>query len=188
MSEITLDYRLTLDDLMDFGALNLKVANKRMMMLYGILIILNLVLAFFDRDIFFLFLSVGWIALAFIIPAVNKKKVKKVYSKSYLLSHDIHAEFFEDHIVIKMIPNENSKAEGETHYPLETIINITESDDNFFFFINPIEGIVIPKRAMSAEDRKKLFNLISNRFSDKFNRVNIRKAMREDKSNTDKRG
>lgn len=188
MSEITLDYRLTLDDLMDFGSLNLKVNNKRMMMLYAILIILNLVLAFFEKEILFLFLSAGWLALAFIIPAVNKRKVRKVYSKSYLLNHDIRAEFFEDHIETRMIPNEQSKAQAENHYPLETIINITESDDNFFFFINPIEGIVIPKRAMSAEDRKKLFYLISNMFSDKFNRINIKKAMREDKSNNNKRG
>ena len=188
MSEITLDYRLTLEDLLDFGSLNLKVANKRFTIFYCLLIITNLFLAVINRNITFAFLCVGWLILAVLIPVINKNKVKKVYSKSVFLKHDIHTEFYQDHIVTNLLPSEQSKAQAEHHYPLEAIINITESDDNFFFFVSPIEGIVIPKRAMSEEDRKKIFYLISNRFSGKFNRVNLGKAMREDKSNNNKRG
>ena len=188
MSEITLDFRLTLEDMMDFGSLNLKVANKKITLIYFFVIVVNLIFAISHKDILFLFVSFGWLILAVTIPMLNKRKAKKIYSKSYLLSHDMHVEFYQDHIVTKLLPNEQSKTEGEVHYPLEVIMNITESDDNFFFFINPVMAVVMPKRAMSEEDRKKLFYLISNRFSGKFNRVNLRKAMREDKANKNKRG
>lgn len=177
MSEITLDFRLTLEDMMDFGSLNLKVTNKRLIMIYCLLIITNLILGVVGKDPVFVFLCIGWLVLAVTIPMLNKRKAKKIYSKSYLLNHDMHIEFYQDHIVTRLLPNEQSKTEGEVHYPLEVIMNITESDDNFFFFINPIMAVVMPKRAMSEEDRRKLFNLISNRFSDKFNRVNIKKSM-----------
>lgn len=189
MSEITLRYRLTLEDLLNFNKIalsgnfrSMRIASMFLAVLTGGLFIAT------GMKLTGIGFAAAFLLSGLLYPAIVCRKTKKALGSSFFLSHDLQLEFYNDHLVEKMLPTQESALETENHIPFEKIIHITESDDLFLFLISPLEAIVAPKRAFSDEDRKKLFYLIQNLFSDKFDRINLDKIMKEDKSNKGKRG
>lgn len=188
MSEITLRYTLTLDDLVNFSEVAMK---KKTVSMRILCLVLTCVWAFF----FVAFKEYGIMAFAVVFlligafyPYVLKYTAKKSYAKSFMLKKETQLEFYNDHLVEKILPNSESGYESEMHIPFEKIINITETDGLFLFFITPIEAIGAPKSAFTEQDREKLFNLIENVFSTRFTQISSFKSYKNDKSNNGKRG
>lgn len=190
MSEITLKYKLTADDLVKFNfiALSRKIRFQRIACLAAALIFGIEFVVLFEDIVSAVLTAAVFLVAGLSYPAVLKAGIKKQHRSSKFTEHEIQLEFYNDHIVEKILPSERSGLCGENHFPFEKILNITESDELFMFFISPVEAIIAPKASMTPEDRRKLFCLINNVFSDRFTRIDLRKAMREDKSNNEKRG
>lgn len=190
MSEITLRYKLTLDDLVKFNMIAMDRRIKTMRIscfvfavafgLFYALVLENIVPA--------VAIAAVMLILGAVYPYLVKKEIKSRCKNSFFFEHETQLEFYNDHLTEKILPSQNSGLYAENHFPFEKIMNITESDELFLFFISPVEAIITPKTSMTPEDRKKLFHLIENVFPDRFTRLNLKRVMREDKSNNEKRG
>ncbi len=185
MSEITLKYSLTVDDLVHF---NDTVLQKKTVMIRAVCLVITFVWAFFfifEENYRALPVALIFLVLGVIYPYLLKSENRKVYKDYHLLGKEIQLEFYNDHIVEKVLPAHEGDYESELHVPFEAIVNITETDEIFLFFISPINAIGVPKEVFTKEDRIKLFHLIENVFSDRFTRTNLRRAMKNDKDKKD---
>lgn len=169
MSEISLKFRLTTEDVAEYTNV---IAGKGSKLLRFILCAITVYfiadnIISEDGSYVFAALLIIFVLLIILRPFIDGKINMKRMNKYYALKTDISVEFFEDHIVEKNIGGE-TKIEFENHFPLEAITNIVETDKQYAFFVSAMEAIIIPKRVMSEEDKQKIKNLIDNLFSDKY--------------------
>lgn len=189
MSEITLKYRLTLDDLVRFNmiAMDRRIKTIRISC-FVFAVAFGLFYALVEYIVSAVTIAAVMLIMGAIYPYLVKGDIKSRCKESLHFEHETQLEFYNDHLTEKILPSQNSGLYAENHFPFEKIMNITESDELFLFFISPVEAIITPKTSMTPEDRKKLFHLIENVFPDRFTRLNLKRVMREDKSNNEKRG
>ena len=189
MSEITLKYRLTLDDLVRFNmiAMDRRIKTIRISC-FVFAVAFGLFYALVEYIVSAATIAAVMLIMGAIYPYLVKGDIKSRCKNSLLFEHETQLEFYNDHLTEKILPSQQSGLCTENHFPFEKIMNITESDELFLFFISPVEAIITPKTSMTPEDRKKLFHLIENVFPDRFTRLNLKRVMREDKSNNEKRG
>lgn len=189
MSEITVRYKMTVDDLVNFNDVAFK---KKTLMMRVICLFCALMTGFISVMAENIKLAVTEAVIFLIIgiayPYILRYTTRKHYVNAFILDKENQLEFYNDHLVEKVLPSYEGAYESEIHVPFEKILNITETDEMFLFFLTPIEAIGVPKKFFTKEDRVKLFHLIDNVFSTRFTRTNLRKAMKNDKSNNGKRG
>lgn len=172
MGEINLRFRLEEEDYINFN----KVTMRKGSNLITIIFILNL--------FFLLYLNIKdnksvsvsivcAIIVVFVLlilrPFLVKSELKKAIRNHFLLRTETTVEFYQDHIVEKNEGGETN-IRFESHFPLEAIKKIIETNDLYLFFISPIEAIILPKRVMGEEDFIKMNNLITNLFSNRYQR------------------
>lgn len=172
MSEITLNFRLTTDDIVKYN----NITGKR---LYRIISIVFFAVAmFYIVDSIYTKTFSAVITAAFLVlflvfvtnPVWSKYLIRRTYKNNFMLRQNTAVLFYQDHIVEKS--DSGSKIVYEEHFPLEAIKSIIESKEHYLLFISPVQAIIIPKRAMNEEDKEKMKNLIVNIFSNRYKNIN----------------
>lgn len=176
MSEITLKYRMTLDDLVMF---NYSAASKKALLLRT----MSFSIAVIWAVLFFAFENYKAIPFAVIFlifgiayPFILRYEIKKKCKSNFSLDKEFQLEFYNDHIIERCLPTNEGDFNSELHVPFEKIRNITETDDLYLFFINQIEAVGIMKRTLTQEDSEKISNLIENVFSDRYTTIKTKKS------------
>lgn len=190
MSEITLRYKLTPDDLVKFNmiAVDRKIKTMRISCFVSAVAFGLCYALWVENIVSAVAIAAVMLILGAVYPYLVKMDIKSRCKESLHFEHETQLEFYNDHLTEKILPSQQSGLCAENHFPFEKIMNITESDELFLFFISPVEAIITPKTSMTTEDRKKLFHLIENVFPNRFTRLDLKRVMREDKSNNEKRG
>lgn len=171
MSEISLRFRLTTEDLMSYAKSASGGRSRTLNYIFCVAAVFFIVRNILSEDSSYVITALLLIFVLTVLfrPYFEMRMVRKHQKDHYALKTDISLEFFDDHIVEKSMGGETG-IEFENHFPLEAIMNILETNEHFAFFVSPIEAIIAPKRAMSEEDREKLKNLIENLFINKYQR------------------
>lgn len=171
MSEISLRFRLTTEDLTNYTKSVSGGRSRILNYIFCAVAVFFIVSNILSENTSYVITALLLIFVLTVLfrPSLEARMIRKRQKNYYALKTDISLEFFDDHIVEKNIGGE-TKIEFENHFPLEAITNIVETDEHFAFFVSPVEAIIAPKRAMSEEDREKLKNLIENLFINKYQR------------------
>ena len=107
-----------------------------------------------------------------VFPDIINSEYKNQTSKaSLLLKKPITVEFYEDHFVVRNNPDEISKSFSEKHYGFDTVVNVFEATDYFYFIFSTNNILIVPKRVLSDEQKDNIKNLIDNLFSDRYRKI-----------------
>lgn len=120
-------------------------------------------------DIFYILISLFLFAVALIIPEmVNRDFSNKCRTQSKLIRRPMIVDFYSDRFEVRSEPDEFMKGSSERHYGFDTVRNVLESSDYFYFIFKTNNILIIPKRAISQEQFGMIKNLIDNLFADKY--------------------
>lgn len=171
MSEITIKYRLTIDDFLK----NSNISSIRSFSFISIIFcgyaVYNIVrsISLGESPLLMVILLLFFLGSMFLRPVILKNNAKKAFSKNFAFKTDIVVDFFNDHIVEKNEGGE-TKIQFENHFPLEAIKKVEETQEHYIFFVTRSEILVIPKRALNEEQTEKISNLIQNVFLNRYQR------------------
>ena len=173
MSEMSLNFRLNIDDLIKFNKVALRRSNNiitvMFLVLFGYMIIANISSGYIPYTL----IGVIILGALFILfrPLITKKTVEKTFKNYFAFKTNIVIDFYNDHIVERNEGGETGIS-FEEHFPLEAIRSISETKEHYMFLISPVEALIIPKRSMSEEDTVKMNNLIQNVFIGRYEKRN----------------
>ncbi len=167
----SLTYLLTKEDFSSYEK-KLKIATylNRLKSMLLPLILITAIGLFFDMGYIFsaVFFFLGMIFFPDIVNSDYKNKTSKA---SLLLKKPITVEFYEDHFVVRCVEDEISKSFSEKHYGFDTVVNVFEAADYFYFIFSTNNILIIPKRVLSDEEKDSIKNLIDNLFSKIFRAI-----------------
>lgn len=170
MKHISLDFTPTAEDSISYAKkaepalFSLRI--KRMMLPFVIMMIAGLIF-----DLYLSILSFSFFLIASLAPAMINREYIKKQNKSEFILRPVTVDFYEDHIVYIYNPNEKFKGRGEKHFGMKAIGGVVESEDYIWFLTKAGSIINIPKRILQQEQYDMLRNLISNLFSDRYQKI-----------------
>lgn len=121
--------------------------------------------------IYYAFLS--FILIPKIADIITVFSQVKKSNESHLAQRPITVDFYGDHIVYSFGSTERFKGSFEKHYAFKNVTGVIESINSIAFSFGEKESVVIPKRALSDENRQMIDNLIENLFKNKLVKVDI---------------
>ena len=92
----------------------------------------------------------------------------KSYYTSLLTNREITVDFYDDHMVYMLSPDNNYKGKNERHFGFDKVVNVFEFPNTFIFVFKDEGGVNIPKRALNEEQTAMIYNLIENMFKNKY--------------------
>lgn len=167
MKYFSISYRLTAEDYNEYDRLYnrdyIKLRFKRLIPLYIVPVI---ICAFIELQTAII---VGVMALfSFILPFLGNREFSKLRGESSLFKRESTVEFYENHIVTRLLPDENFKSEIEKHYGFDKVNRVLESEGSFYFAFKDNSLLVIPKKYIGQEEYTMIKNLIENLFRNKY--------------------
>ena len=93
--------------------------------------------------------------------------MKSIFT-SKLTTRQVNIDFYADHLVYILSPDNNYKGKNERHFGFDRVVNVFEFPNAFIFAFKDEGGVNIPKRALNEEQTDMIYNLIDNMFKDKF--------------------
>lgn len=167
MKYFSVSYRLTAEDYNEYDRLYnrdyIKLRFKRLIPLYIVPII---ICAFIELQTAII---VGVMALfSFILPFLGNREFSKLRAESSLFKRESTVEFYDNHIVTRLLPDVNFRSETEKHYGFDKINRILESETSFYFAFKDNSLLVIPKKYIGQEEYTMIKNLIENIFRNKY--------------------
>ncbi len=167
MKYFSLSYRLSAEDYREYDKIYnrdvLKLRMKRLALPIICVIIFN---AFIN--IKSLPLTIALISSPIIVSFLISNNFLKCRNNSLIFKRELTVDFYDNHIVTRLLPGENFKSSSEKHYGFEKIVRILESDTNFYFFFRDNSLLIVPKRYVEAEQYEMIKNLIENLFRNKY--------------------
>ena len=132
MKYFSLSYRLSGEDYKEYDRLYnrdyLRLRFKRLIPLYIVPII---ICAFLELQTAII---VGIMAVfSFILPFLGNRGFSKLRAESSLFKREQTVEFYDNHIVIRLLPDGNFRSETEKHYGFDKVNRILESETTFYF-------------------------------------------------------
>ncbi len=167
MKYFTLSYRLTAEDYNEYDKIYnrdyIKLRLKRLIPLYIVPVV---ICAFMD---FKTAIIVGVMALfSLIIPILGNNVFSRLRRESSLFKRESTVDFYDNHIVTRLLPDSSFKSYTEKHYGFDKINRILESESYLYFAFKDNSLLVIPKRFVSQEQYTMIKNLIENLFKSKY--------------------
>ncbi len=167
MKYFSISYRLTAEDYNEYDRLYnrdyIKLRFKRLIPLYIVPVI---ICAFIELQTAII---VGVMALfSFILPFLGNREFSKLRGESSLFKRESTVEFYDNHIVTRLLPDENFKSETEKHYGFDKVNRVLESEGSFYFAFKDNSLLVIPKKYIGQEEYTMIKNLIENLFRNKY--------------------
>ncbi len=167
MKYFSLSYRPDVEDYREYDKIyNRDILKLRMKRLALPVIFMMIFAAFVDIKSLPLFIVL--IFSPIIISLLISNNFSKCRNNSIIFKRDMTVDFYDNHIVTRLLPDENFKSETEKHYGFDKIIRILESETNFYFFFRDNSLLIVPKRYVETEQYEMIKNLIENLFKGKF--------------------
>ncbi len=172
MCEMSLKFRLTMNDFISFSSIAGKRAKKTdVFMIFALVVFWAAEMYFYGEVSVTITAMLLFVVILFLTkPLWIKRSVKRQYKNHFSLKGDTVIEFYDDHIVGKSGGGE-TKIEYEDHFPFEAFISVLETNEHYLFFTSPAEALLVPKRAMNSEEAQKTDNLIKNIFADRYRKL-----------------
>lgn len=173
MPEISTNFKLTREEATETMLSITKDGRKKKFISICFISVLGmLVTCVLSGEIYSIFFF-GLIALSYPLLSYMFIKINtgKSYDETTINKRSVKIDFFRDHIEKIICSDEERKSSEEIHYPFESIKIILESENIFIFYISPNDVIQLPKRALGAEEKEKMNNLIKNLFNRKYKKV-----------------
>ena len=175
MKHFSLEYYLTPEDLKSYKKLLIKsvlLAKLKPMILPILIAVAFSVYTAVDSG----FQSLPTFLLLFAISltaylTVSTGQTKEMEEKSYLLKKKLYVDFYADHFVVNTHPDEFSKSYSEKHYGFDKVFSAVEAEGYFYFTFTTNNILIIPKRALTAEQYGMIMNLIENLFANKYRKI-----------------
>ena len=167
MKYFSLSYRLSCDDYKEYDKLyNRDYVRLRFKRLIPLYIVPVIICSFFDLQTAII---VGIMAVfSFILPFLGNREFSKLRAESSLFKREQTVEFYDNHIVTRLIPDGKFRSETEKHYGFDKVNRILESETNFYFTFTDNALLVIPKKYTSQDEYTMIKNLIENLFRNKY--------------------
>ncbi len=167
MKYFSISYTLTAEDYNEYDRLYnrdyIKLRFKRLIPLYIVPVI---ICAFIELQTAII---VGVMALfSFILPFLGNREFSKLRGESSLFKRESTVEFYDNHIVTRLMPDGNFRSETEKHYGFDKINRIFESESSFYFTFKDNSLLVIPKKYIGQDEYTMIKNLIENLFRNKY--------------------
>ncbi len=167
MKYFSISYRLSTEDYREYDKIyNRDVLKLRMKRMALPIIFMIICIAFVDVKSLPLFLVL--ISSPIIVSFLISNNFSKCRNNSLIFKREMTVDFYDNHIVTRLLPGESFKSSGEKHYGFDKIIRILESDTNFYFFFRDNSLLIVPKRYVDTEQYEMIKNLIDNLFRDKY--------------------
>ncbi len=167
MKYFSLSYRPNVEDYREYDKIYNRDLLKLRMKRFALPIIFMIIFTAF-LDIKSLPLFIVLIFSPIIISLLISNNFSKGRKNSLIFKREMTVDFYDNHIVTRLLPDENFKSEIEKHYGFDKIIRILESDTNLYFFFRDNSLLIVPKRYVGAEQYEMIKNLIENLFKNKF--------------------
>ncbi len=148
--------------------------NKNKMLTKLLFICAFICIGFFMEQyelIFYAFMS--FIMIPKIADIITVFSQIKKSNESKLAQRPITVDFYGDHIVYSFGSTERFRGCFEKHYAFRNVTGVIDSINSIAFSFGERESVVIPKRALSDENRQMIDNLIENLFKNKLVKVDI---------------
>ena len=142
---------------------SMRLRLRRLLPLYAIPIVLC---SFFDLQSAFIIAIMA--VVSFVLPFMGNKGFIKLREDSMIFKRETTVEFYDNHIVTKLLPDFQHKSQTEKHYGFDKINRVLESETNFYFAFSDNSLLIIPKRFISEEEFIMIKNLIENLFRNKY--------------------
>lgn len=166
MKYFTLSYSLAKDDYKEYDSIYLKDLMKINLKRLPIYLIPVVICTFIAIDVAFFFLIIS--ALSIMLPLVINMQYSKERNASFIFKRDMTVDFYADHIVTRLLPDESFNSTTETHYGFDKVSKILESDSFFYFIFFDNTVLLIPKRVLGEKEYEMIKNLIDNLFRNKY--------------------
>ncbi len=166
MKYFSLSYNLSASDYNEYDKIyNMDLVKSYLRRMIPITIIF-LVAAFIDwkTSLFYLL----FVLSSFVSTPLINKEFSKVRAESIHLKKTMTVEFYDNHIVTRLLPDGSFKSHTEKHYGFDKINRILESDGSFYFIFKDNSLLVIPKKYINEEQYTMIKNLIENLFISKY--------------------
>lgn len=167
MKYFSISYRLTPEDYNEYDRLyNRNYMKLRFKRLIPLFIVPVIICAFLDVQTAII---VGVMAVfSFILPFLGNREFSKLRAESSVFKRETTVEFYDNHIVTRLLPDGNFRSETEKHYGFQKINRILESHSSFYFVFKDNTLLVIPKKYIGQEEYTMIKNLIENLFRNKY--------------------
>lgn len=167
MKYFSISYRLTPEDYNEYDRLyNRNYIKLRFKRLIPLFIVPVIICAFLDVQTAII---VGVMAVfSFILPFLGNREFSKLRAESSVFKRETTVEFYDNHIVTRLLPDGNFRSETEKHYGFQKINRILESHSSFYFVFKDNTLLVIPKKYIGQEEYTMIKNLIENLFRNKY--------------------
>lgn len=167
MKYFIISYRLSAEDYSEYDKLYnkdyIRLRFKRLIPLYIVPVI---ICAFLDVQTAII---VGGMALfSFFLPFLGNSEFSRLRAESSIFKRESTVEFYDDHIVTRLLPDGNFRSETEKHYGFDKIHRILESNNSFYFTFKDNSLLVIPKKYIGQDEYTMIRNLIENLFRNKY--------------------
>lgn len=167
MKYFTLSYNLTAEDYTEYDKIynrdSVKLRLRRMLPLY----VVPIIICFF-LDVQTAIIIATMAVISFILPYIGNKEFSKCRADSSIFRRATTVEFYDNHIVTRLLPYGNFKSETEKHYGFDKIQRILESETTVYFAFSDNTLLLIPKKYINEEQYTMIKNLIENLFRNKY--------------------
>lgn len=167
MKYFTLSYRLNEADYREYDKIYnrdyIRLRMKRLLPVYLIPVVIS---AFLDVQTAIIIAVMA--LFSFILPFLGNKEFSALRAESAVFKRETTVEFYDNHIVTRLLPDGNFRSETEKHYGFDKVNRILESETTFYFAFKDNSLLVIPKRYISQDEYTMIKNLIENLFRNKY--------------------
>ncbi len=167
MKYFTLSYNLTAEDYSEYDKIynrdSVRLRLRRMLPLYAVPVIIC-----FFLDLQTAVIIATMAVISFVLPYIGNKEFSKCRADSSIFKRATTVDFYDNHIVTRLLPDSNFKSETEKHYGFDKINRILESETTFYFAFSDNSLLVIPKKYINEEQYTMIKNLIENLFRNKY--------------------
>lgn len=168
MKYFSLSYKLSAADYDEYDKIYNRDATKlrlrRLLPVYAIILIVGSFSDLLTTLLFLIFMTLT----SSLIPILINKEFSKARADSTTFKKAMTVEFYDNHIITRLLPDENLRSETEKHYGFDKINRILESETAFYFAFSDNSLLVIPKKYVGQEEHTMIKNLIENLFRNKY--------------------
>ena len=167
MKYFTLSYKLNVEDYNEYDKLYnrdyIRLRFKRLIPLYIIPVAIS---AFIDLQTAIIIAVMA--LFSFILPFLGNREFSRLRAESSIFRRETTVEFYDNHIVTRLLPDSTFKSETEKHYGFDKVNRILESEKSFYFVFKDNSLLVIPKHYIGQQEFIMIKNLIENLFRNKY--------------------
>lgn len=168
MRIFSVSFNITKEDYRKFYNIVNKSMNPQRLKLLAIMLTVSCVLGV--MNLYSLAVSAFFLLFIFFFlgDVVNHFYIMKNNEKSLIAKRKTTIDFYSDHFEILYLPDEMFKGKSERHYPLSSVKMVLENREYFYFKLEDLTTVIMPKRDIDNEAYSKIKNMIDNLYPDKF--------------------